>query len=125
MPATRTFAGKVGRQSRGFVQNGTLVELGLLTACSTFTNGNEANRRTVTQRIRFPILIWWRLELVMLYNDAYRPILGETKHPKAMGQQIIWNWLSNAVKFTPQEGRAAIPDSFIRKNVYIPSRLSA
>jgi signal transduction histidine kinase/DNA-binding response OmpR family regulator len=35
---------------------------------------------------RFPILIWWGPELVMLYNDAYRPILGATKHPAAMGQ---------------------------------------
>ena len=34
---------------------------------------------------RFPILIWWGPELVMLYNDAYRPMLGATKHPTAMG----------------------------------------
>lgn len=33
---------------------------------------------------RFPMLIWWGPELVMLYNDAYQPILG-TKHPGAMG----------------------------------------
>ncbi len=36
---------------------------------------------------RFPMLIWWGPELVMLYNDAYRLILGSTKHPKAMGQR--------------------------------------
>ncbi len=36
---------------------------------------------------RFPMLIWWGPELVMLYNDAYRPILGATKHPAAMGQR--------------------------------------
>lgn len=36
---------------------------------------------------RFPILIWWGSELVMLYNDAYRPILGAIKHPNAMGQR--------------------------------------
>ena len=35
---------------------------------------------------RFPILIWWGPDLVMLYNDAYRPMLGATKHPRAMGQ---------------------------------------
>ena len=35
----------------------------------------------------FPMLIWWGPELVMLYNDAYRPMLGMTKHPKAMGQR--------------------------------------
>ncbi|HVA90459.1 MAG TPA: PAS domain-containing protein, partial [Chloroflexota bacterium] len=36
---------------------------------------------------RFPILIWWGPDLVMLYNDAYRPILGATKHPRALGQR--------------------------------------
>ncbi|WP_088889367.1 hypothetical protein [Leptolyngbya ohadii] len=36
---------------------------------------------------RFPVLIWWELELVMFYNDAYRPILEATKHPKALGQK--------------------------------------
>ncbi|HZU66009.1 MAG TPA: ATP-binding protein [Ktedonobacteraceae bacterium] len=35
----------------------------------------------------FPMLIWWGPELVMLYNDAYRPMLGATKHPQAMGQK--------------------------------------
>lgn len=35
---------------------------------------------------RFPILIWWGPELVMLYNDAYRPILGE-KHPASLGEK--------------------------------------
>ncbi len=35
---------------------------------------------------RFPMLIWWGPDLVMLYNDAYRPILGQ-KHPRALGQQ--------------------------------------
>ena len=36
---------------------------------------------------RYPMLIWWGAELVMLYNDAYRPILGATKHPGALGQR--------------------------------------
>ncbi|BBL77074.1 hybrid sensor histidine kinase/response regulator [Methylomagnum ishizawai] len=33
----------------------------------------------------FPILIGWGPELVMFYNDAYRPILG-IRHPGAVGQ---------------------------------------
>ena len=33
----------------------------------------------------FPILIWWGPDLIKLYNDAYRPILGATKHPRALG----------------------------------------
>jgi PAS domain S-box-containing protein len=41
---------------------------------------------------RFPILVWWGPELVMLYNDAYRPILGAAKHPQAMGRggREVW-----------------------------------
>jgi hypothetical protein len=34
---------------------------------------------------RFPILLWWGPQLVELYNDAYRPVLGDTKHPGALG----------------------------------------
>ncbi len=33
-----------------------------------------------------PIFIYWGPALVQFYNDAYRPILGSTKHPAAMGQ---------------------------------------
>ena len=36
---------------------------------------------------RFPLLIWWGPELIKIYNDAYRPILGASKHPKALGQR--------------------------------------
>jgi hypothetical protein len=34
----------------------------------------------------FPMLIWWGPDLVKLYNDAYRPMLG-SKHPHALGQR--------------------------------------
>ena len=33
----------------------------------------------------FPILVWWGPQLVMLYNDEYRTILGSEKHPFAFG----------------------------------------
>jgi signal transduction histidine kinase/DNA-binding response OmpR family regulator len=33
---------------------------------------------------RFPILIWWGPDMVVLYNDEYIPVLGN-KHPAAMG----------------------------------------
>jgi CheY-like chemotaxis protein len=36
---------------------------------------------------KHPIFLWWGRELVQFYNDAYRPILGATKHPRAMGQR--------------------------------------
>lgn len=41
---------------------------------------------------RFPMLIWWGPELIMLYNDAYRPILGLTKHPQALGLRGQASW---------------------------------
>lgn len=41
---------------------------------------------------RFPMLIWWGSDLIMLYNDAYRPILGTTKHPQALGQRGAACW---------------------------------
>ena len=34
---------------------------------------------------RFPMYIAWGPEFVQLYNDSYRPILGSSKHPAAMG----------------------------------------
>lgn len=34
---------------------------------------------------RFPIFIAWGPDLTMIYNDGYRPMLGQDKHPGAMG----------------------------------------
>ncbi len=41
---------------------------------------------------RFPIVLWWGPQLVMIYNDGYRPMLGFTKHPQALGSpgRQIW-----------------------------------
>jgi len=33
----------------------------------------------------FPMYIAWGPEFIQFYNDGYRPILGSTKHPAAMG----------------------------------------
>jgi PAS domain S-box-containing protein len=41
---------------------------------------------------RFPISLWWGPELVMFYNDAWRPILGKTKHPAGLGRPGIESW---------------------------------
>ncbi|HEY6452193.1 MAG TPA: ATP-binding protein, partial [Steroidobacteraceae bacterium] len=40
----------------------------------------------------FPIVIWWGPELTILYNDEYRPVLGPSKHPAALGERgaVIW-----------------------------------
>ncbi len=39
----------------------------------------------------FPIAIYWGPELALLYNDAWRPILGD-KHPSALGRAAIDVW---------------------------------
>ena len=60
---------------------------------------------------RFPILIWWGQELVMLYNDAYRLILG-SKHPQSMGQRgrecwpEIWDVIGPMLRGVLDEGKA-------------------
>jgi signal transduction histidine kinase len=41
---------------------------------------------------RFPMVIWWGRDLLMLYNDAWQPILGETKHPAGLGRPGRESW---------------------------------
>lgn len=59
----------------------------------------------------FPMLIWWGPELVMFYNDAYRPILG-AKHPKSMGQRgrecwpEIWDIIGPMLEGVLTQGKA-------------------
>lgn len=59
----------------------------------------------------FPMLIWWGPELVKLYNDAYRVILG-AKHPRSMGQRgkecwpEIWHIIGPMLEGVLNEGKA-------------------
>ena len=41
---------------------------------------------------RFPMVHWWGPDLIMLYNDAYRPMLGANKHPGGLGRPGIESW---------------------------------
>ena len=41
---------------------------------------------------RFPMVVWWGSDLIMLYNDAWQPILGETKHPAGLGRPGAESW---------------------------------
>jgi len=60
----------------------------------------------------FPILVWWGPQLVMLYNDEYRMILGSEKHPAALGapgQAIfpeLWDLIGPMLGQVLREGRA-------------------
>ena len=59
----------------------------------------------------FPILIWWGPDLVMLYNDDYRPVLGQ-KHPRALGQpgrecwREIWDIIGPMLETVLSKGEA-------------------
>ena len=39
-----------------------------------------------------PVCLSWGSELVCIYNDAYRPMLGATKHPQALGRPARHVW---------------------------------
>src|ERR1700712_3838175 len=48
---------------------------------------HPALKQTVSMMLKnsFPVLICWGPDYLQLYNDAFRPINGATKHPQAMG----------------------------------------
>jgi hypothetical protein len=41
---------------------------------------------------RFPMLVVWGPDLIKIYNDAYRPMLGSRKHPHALGAPAAEIW---------------------------------
>jgi len=41
---------------------------------------------------RFPMLVVWGPDLIKIYNDGYRPILGADKHPWALGAPVREVW---------------------------------
>jgi PAS domain S-box-containing protein len=60
---------------------------------------------------RFPIVMYWGPEFVVLYNDAYSTILG-SKHPWALGQRCcdcwaeIWHTIGPMLESVVQTGLA-------------------
>src|SRR4051812_206747 len=59
----------------------------------------------------FPIVLLWGSELVLVYNDEYRPVLG-AKHPAALGQPVakawagIWDVIGPMLNHVMQHGDA-------------------
>src|SRR5687768_5058613 len=41
---------------------------------------------------RYPILLVWGPDHIQIYNDAFRPILGSSKHPSALGARAETTW---------------------------------
>jgi PAS domain S-box-containing protein len=70
---------------------------------------------------RFPMVIWWGRELVLIYNDAWRPILGPLKHPKALGKpgyemwQEAWDIIGAQLNSVLNTGQATWSD-----DLYLP-----
>jgi len=69
---------------------------------------------------RFPILIWWGPQFVMLYNDAYSEIIA-AKHPRALGQPgcecwpEIWDIIGPMLHGVRERGEATWSE-----NQYLP-----
>src|SRR5881409_2826257 len=66
-----------------------------------------------------PMMIWWGPELVTLYNDAYRPILGSRKHPRALGRpgrecwRDIWSVIGPMLEGALWRGEASLSDDLL------------
>src|SRR5918998_930144 len=68
---------------------------------------------------RFPILLWWGPRFSVLYNDAYIPFLGETKHPRCLGSPgqecwaEIWDPIGPMLESVLRTGQATWSDDFL------------
>ena len=67
---------------------------------------------------RYPMFVFWGREYIKIYNDSYRPILGE-KHPWALGQpgervwSEIWPTIGPMVEQVMQQGEATWSDDLL------------
>ena len=67
---------------------------------------------------RIPMLLWWGSDLVQIYNEAYRPLLG-SKHPGAMGQPAagcwaeVWDDLGPKVAQVLEAGEATFDEDLL------------
>ena len=77
---------------------------------------------------RHPIEIWWGPEYLRFYNDAYRPILGATKHPQFIGragQEMwaeIWHVVEPLLRSVRETEQAIYQDDlqlFVTRNGYL------
>jgi hypothetical protein len=64
---------------------------------------------------RFPMVMWWGPDLLMLYNDAWRPVLGRTKHPAIAkpGRDVwpeIWHIIGPMLEGVLRTGQATWQD---------------
>ena len=64
---------------------------------------------------RFPIVIWWGRDLILLYNDSWHPIVGK-KHPAMLGHPghehfpETWDVIGPMLKGVLETGQATFSD---------------
>ena len=67
---------------------------------------------------RFPMVIWWGRDLILLYNDAWQPILGN-KHPTALGlagSEVwaeMWDIIGAQLQSVLETGQATWSDDLL------------
>ena len=72
---------------------------------------------------RFPMLIHWGPELVQFYNDGFRPILGDLKHPGALGQPAYPWWTEIWDVLTPMFERVLAGEgTWYENQLILPNR---
>lgn len=60
----------------------------------------------------YPMYIGWGPNFIQIYNDAYRPILGDTKHPAALGRSTqetfaeIWDIIGPMFQTVLEQAKA-------------------
>lgn len=70
----------------------------------------------------FPILICWGREYIQYYNDAFRPINGESKHPQALGGKAsdtyaeIWETIGPMFESVMAGNSVGFPDFMVQLN---------
>jgi signal transduction histidine kinase/DNA-binding NarL/FixJ family response regulator len=72
---------------------------------------------------RFPMLVHWGPELVQFYNDGFRPILGDRKHPGALGQPAYPWWTEIWDVLTPMFERVLAGEgTWYENQLILPNR---
>jgi hypothetical protein len=66
----------------------------------------------------FPIVLWWRPDLRLIYNDAWRPALGTLKHPALSkpGREVwaeIWHIIGPMLGGVLATGQATWSDDML------------
>jgi PAS domain S-box-containing protein len=85
---------------------------------------SQSLRTTVTTLLasRSPMFLWWGPELIQIYNDAYRPSLGEGgRHPRALGMRGRAFWTDIWEVIGPQIAQVMSGgDAIWQEDSYIP-----